>query len=447
MASSNGGASSVSVTKTLTRLLSVPSNRSCADCRAALVDSSQVHASFTPQHVTPHRSRKPDLEAFRRNHAALAPPAQQQDHHRLPIDPARTIPQLCAHGVFVCAMCAAAHTQLGNDVLIVKAVHATASWTSDEVVWFASIGGNAQANNLLEHFMPQPPWCITTTSTVEDRVQFCRAKYQALGYCLPPANGPLAEHAWGRIIELHPEWEGLWDADLSNGISFMQGADAADLLPPSLQQLRSSKLPNRLVDYFCVASPANHLEPRVKDLSTANSPEDIQLLPCITDCYPQPGSHGDDFPEHVSAFCFPDGCTASTMAQAPSFFTFVLTNSYGERLYGGVLRIYDDNREIVSTFREILKKSKLPEDKFPPWLQERSSQGTKQPLGESTSFGTEIMFMPKCLIVMSHYPFFDLWRKFLLQIYRIALTEAPLPIERFIANFGMFSVLACVVLR
>jgi hypothetical protein len=39
------------------------------------------------------------------------------------------------------------------------------------------------------------------------------------------------------------------------------------------------------------------------------------------------------------------------------------------------------------------------------------------------------------LAVISHYPFFDLWRKFLLQIYRIALVGAPLPIERYIANF------------
>lgn len=430
----SNGKSGVSIKKTLTTLLSVPSNRSCADCRAALVDSSQVHASYTPKSTTDdgqQRAPKPDLEAFRRNHAALAPNGVPD----LPIDPALTIADLCPHGVFVCSLCAAAHKQLGSDVLVVKAVHATSSWTSEDVVWLAEIGGNSKANQILEHFMKSPR-PISTASTLQDRVDFCRAKYQGLCYCLPPMNGPLVEYAWARIVELHPEWEGLWGADLSNEDAFLP-SNKSSFLPP-LETLRSAhqNLPNRLVDYFCVVTPTNYLEPSVKDLSTAESPEDIPLFPRVSDCYPQPGSYNDDFPEHVSAFCFPDGCNASTVAQAPSFFSFVLTNSYGARLYGGVLRIYDDNREILSTFREILKKSKLPEGKYPTWLREKPDTPEQTPLPEASSFGTEIMFMPKCLIVLSHYPFFDLWRRFLLQIYRIALTEAPLPIERFIANFG-----------
>ena len=35
---------------------------------------------------------------------------------------------------------------------------------------------------------------------------------------------------------------------------------------------------------------------------------------------------------------------------------------------------------------------------------------------------------------MSHYGLFDLFRKVLLQLYRITIVEAPLPIERYIAN-------------
>ena len=43
--------------------------------------------------------------------------------------------------------------------------------------------------------------------------------------------------------------------------------------------------------------------------------------------------------------------------------------------------------------------------------------------------------MPKTLCVLSHYPFHNAWRTFLQQLYRISLSSAPLPIERYIANF------------
>jgi hypothetical protein len=68
--------------------------------------------------------------------------------------------------------------------------------------------------------------------------------------------------------------------------------------------------------------------------------------------------------------------------------------------------------------------------KLPPWL----SKNTKSTM-DAASTHSDVIFLPKCLVVLSHYPFFDLWRKFLLQIYRIVLVKAPLPIERFIANF------------
>jgi hypothetical protein len=48
----------------------------------------------------------------------------------------------------------------------------------------------------------------------------------------------------------------------------------------------------------------------------------------------------------------------------------------------------------------------------------------------------EEYYLPKCLVVVSHYAFFDVFRKFLQQLYRIYTCGAsPLPLERFIANF------------
>ena len=47
----------------------------------------------------------------------------------------------------------------------------------------------------------------------------------------------------------------------------------------------------------------------------------------------------------------------------------------------------------------------------------------------------DVVFMPKALILLSHYAFHNAWRVFLQQLYRISLAGAPLPIERYISNF------------
>lgn len=45
------------------------------------------------------------------------------------------------------------------------------------------------------------------------------------------------------------------------------------------------------------------------------------------------------------------------------------------------------------------------------------------------------LFMSKTLTVCSHYPFFDSFKLFLLQLYRVSLSRSPVPIERLIQNF------------
>jgi hypothetical protein len=288
-----------------------------------------------------------------------------------------------------------------------------------------------------------------------------------MAFILPP-SGPLSEPAWRNIVSLHTEWQGLWGADLFayslSGLELKAARsssrsgtfDLASVGPKA----RASELPSRLVEYFCVIMASDYLDPTIDpekcDLSKKESPEDILLAPQITDCYPGQDAYDDvvDFPEHVSTFVFPDGCRPSMTAKSPSFFTFVLTCSSGDRLYGGVLRLYDDDRD-TEFLRKVLENSGYSKE-LPSWLKPRSSapdattvelnrhELMKHSKERSKSTRTissdatvdDVIFLPKCLVVLSCYPFFDLWRHFLLKIYRIALVEAPLPMERFIANFG-----------
>lgn len=47
----------------------------------------------------------------------------------------------------------------------------------------------------------------------------------------------------------------------------------------------------------------------------------------------------------------------------------------------------------------------------------------------------QMVYVPKCLTIISHWPFFDVFKQFLKFIYQASLTPSPLPLERFICNF------------
>ena len=138
----------------------------------------------------------------------------------------------------------------------------------------------------------------------------------------------------------------------------------------------------------------------------------------VTDCFPLRNAHHDtEFPGHLATFVLPEGCHVSSQQLTPSFYSVVLTLGNGDRLYGGVLTIHD---EYVDT--ETLRKAV-------------TTSGYQGELPEFLTSANDIFFFPKCLVLLSHHAFFDLFREVLTQLYRISLVEAPLPIEKYIANF------------
>ena len=492
----------ISITKILTSLTAIPSNRTCADCHSTLVDASQVYASFSPQLEIPF-SR---YNHFQFNHQRFKPPGgviskqQQQQHHDgtttaatataattasmilttpppmvtdPPVDPSLLATQSLGggvgHGVFVCAPCAAAHKLLGPTIAVVRAVQDPVGWcpsgppqtstshtttttttTTQDVERLALAGGNARATTVYEAFLPvkwERKMRPTAESSIADRLTFCRAKYEALAFVLP-RTGPLAPRAWRRIVQMHPEWNGLWGADLlsvsdldihsSSRLLLLRTSSSDDddetLATSFQQQQHRGELPNRLVDYFCVVTASEYMHPQMvsKDLSTVlETPEDLLLAPQVSDCFPAEDTYDDtEFPQHVSTFVFPEGCHPKATPMPPVLFTFVLTTGSGDRLYGACLRLYDDGKDI-EVLRQIVKQSGYTGN-LPQWLEGEASESSSK---HGTTATSDVVFFPKCLVILSHYAFFDLWRKFLLQIYRIALVQAPLPVERFIANF------------
>jgi hypothetical protein len=139
----------------------------------------------------------------------------------------------------------------------------------------------------------------------------------------------------------------------------------------------------------------------------------------------------------------PKGCHPHTQPKPPSFFSFVLTMADGGRLYGGALEVFDEHYDIED-LRDAIEESGYAGE-LPSFLKRGydSSYGIDEDYEKESNntFNTttddvpDVVFFPRYLVFLSHYPFFDLFRNVLLELYQISLTAAPLPIERYIANF------------
>lgn len=174
-----------SIHTTLTSLLAIKTNRTCADCRAALVDQLKVYASFCPGQDEIRRNPKIGiaLHDFSITHQNFAPPAMKKDLAQLPSDPSIFVNQkFGGHGVFLCFKCAEAHKCLGPNITRVVSVLADDGnhWTKDRVAFMEQSGGNARSWKVYEAYIPER-WkerMLKPSSTQEERVFFVRAKYE-----------------------------------------------------------------------------------------------------------------------------------------------------------------------------------------------------------------------------------------------------------------------------
>uniref|UniRef100_A0A2K6A962 DENN domain containing 4C n=1 Tax=Mandrillus leucophaeus TaxID=9568 RepID=A0A2K6A962_MANLE len=123
----------------------------------------------------------------------------------------------------------------------------------------------------------------------------------------------------------------------------------------------------------------------------------------------------------VPLFCLPMGATIEcwdpeTKYPLPVFSTFVLTGSSAKKVYGAAIQFYEPYS------RELLSEKQLMQ------------LGLLTPVERkmvSKSINTN-----KCICLLSHWPFFDAFRKFLMFIYKLSVSGPhPLPIEKHISHF------------
>lgn len=182
----------------------------------------------------------------------------------------------------------------------------------------------------------------------------------------------------------------------------------------------------RVADYFVVVG-ANSSELRpmsIDDPLNANDPiKQCRPLEMVFEAdivsrYPLVDrENAPSFPDGLTLFCLPDGLRVSNKSKPPSFFSFVQTSDKGSRLVGSCLTFYEKLNSIQRThFLALCHDSPETMDLHP-------------------NIDDMRLYIPRCLCLISQWPFVESFRKFLCHIYRLSLTPSSIPIERFICNF------------
>ncbi|XP_074851074.1 DENN domain-containing protein 4C [Carettochelys insculpta] len=138
--------------------------------------------------------------------------------------------------------------------------------------------------------------------------------------------------------------------------------------------------------------------------------------------YPEDDYESFPLPESVPLFCLPMGATIEcwdpqTKYPLPVFSTFVLTGSSAERVYGAAIQFYE------------------------PYSQDLLTEKQHMQLGLVTAVERKVITSKsinsnKCICLLSHWPFFEAFRKFLMFIYKLSVSGPhPLPIEKHISHF------------
>ncbi|XP_068584819.1 C-myc promoter-binding protein-like isoform X3 [Cebidichthys violaceus] len=153
--------------------------------------------------------------------------------------------------------------------------------------------------------------------------------------------------------------------------------------------------------------------------------------------YPEEDYESFPLPGSVPLFCLPMGATiecwpASTKYSLPVFSTFVLTGASGEKVYGAAIQFYEPfPLECLTDQQRSRLGLPIPD---PPKPSSSSS-----PTGTASSSSTTVprsVYTNKCICLLSHWPFFDAFRKFLTFLYRYSISGPhALPIEKHISHF------------
>jgi len=259
-------------------------------------------------------------------------------------------------------------------------------------------------------------------------------------------------------------------------------------------ELQEQALPDRWLDFFCIVGLDPEAELGSEKDGTDSNGVSTQK-PILLDRYPKEDRPDMEFPVHLPTFCFPDGAcrplrrkerqngsksknsqetkkkkkneknTVKYLHNTPDPFlcSMVLTSGSGYRLYCTALTVHEireekknpeeekkEEEEAKKKEEEARKKEIEDAKKAPPvpefnknWWEERDAapksknvKKSKKPPASKRKVKEEYYWIvPKCLVLISHYPFFQAQSAALKELfYTVQSGESPVPFERFVAH-------------
>ncbi|XP_074055991.1 DENN domain-containing protein 4C isoform X3 [Macrotis lagotis] len=137
--------------------------------------------------------------------------------------------------------------------------------------------------------------------------------------------------------------------------------------------------------------------------------------------YPEENYESFPLSESVPLFCLPMGATIEcwdpqTKYPLPIFSTFVLTASSAEKVYGAAIQFYEPYSWELLTEKQLMQLGLL-------------TPVERRVVPKSINSN-------KCICLLSRWPFFEAFRKFLMFIYKLSVSGPHLlPIEKHISHF------------
>ena len=153
--------------------------------------------------------------------------------------------------------------------------------------------------------------------------------------------------------------------------------------------------------------------------------------PAVLDRYPPKDWKSYQFPQPVTDFCFPRGLELSSTIRLPRFMSFVFTDQEKTEIFGSAL-IFDEEPSEA----QLEKLENVPRTKRSSSLmkieQLRRAKGGETDLELSSDDFSPVsstLYVPKCVLILSHWPYYEQFKIFLTQLQRIVSSPSPVPFE------------------